>query len=202
MEGAAEEEPGADHLSKKVLACNHMHRDETSSTVPRCLSRSPRRARSKATISNVTRCSVWSRLNFSHTPNHAANHTPTPDSQAQMHTVPHPPLIRHDIRVQPDLLPHSSPCRGRLARESSTASHQSRAPRTECRAVPQHLNPTGLVQVSLGCPFGHNAEQSCATTSTMGSRATRRDHIRIRVHVRVRPPCSSLQRRPPRRSCS
>ena len=118
--------------------------------------------------------------------------------------VPHPPLIRHDIRVQPDLLPHSSPCRGRLARESSTASHQSRAPRTECRAVPQHLNPTGLVQVSLGCPFGHNAEQSCATTSTMGSRATgtRRDHIQIRVHVRVRPPCSSLQRRPPRRSCS
>ena len=138
---------------------------------------------------------------------------------------PHPPLIRHDIRVQPDLLPHSSPCRGRLARESSTASHQLRAPRTECRAVPQHLNPTGLVQVSLGCPFGHNAEQSCATTSTMGSRATRRDHIRIRVHVRtstmgsratgtrrdhiqirvhvrVRPPCSSLQRRPPRRSCS
>ena len=189
-----------------------MHRDETSSTVPRCLSRSPRRARSKATISNVTRCSVWSRLNFSHTPNHAANHTPTPDSQAQMHTnahrqrthEPHPPLIRHDIRVQPELLPHSSPCRGRLARESSTASHQSRAPRTECRAVPQHLNPTGLVQVSLGCPFGHNAEQSCATTSTMGSRATgtRRDHIRIRVHVRVRPPCSSLQRRPPRRSCS
>ena len=74
--------------AKKVFACNlHMHRDETSSTVPRCLSRSPRRARSKATISNVTRCSVWSRLNFSHTPNHAANHTPTPDSQAQMHTA-------------------------------------------------------------------------------------------------------------------
>ena len=85
MEGAQGARRGP--LSKKVLACNHMHRDETSSTVPRCLSRSPRRARSKATISNVTRCSVWSRLNFSHTPNHAANHTPTPDSQAQMHTA-------------------------------------------------------------------------------------------------------------------
>ena len=145
-----------------------------------------------------------------------------------------PSLLR-----QTTLPPHSQPLRcthaarsataqqsvpraaGDLHRESSSASHQSRATN---RVRELHLNPTGLV----GLPFWQPNGTSRATTFTMGSSTGfvcmqgrdaisgnqhaisqkweaelhRRDHIGIRALIGVRPPCSTLQRRPPRRSCS
>ena len=157
-----------------------------------------------------------------------------------------PSLLR-----QTTLPPHSQPLRcthaarsataqqsvpraaGDLHRESSSASHQSRATNRVPRTFHNTFHSISTPQVSLGCPFGtllatqrnkprhdlHNGKRSSTGFVCMQGRDAisgnqhaispkweaelhRRDHIGIRALIGVRPPCSTLQRRPPRRSCS
>jgi hypothetical protein len=150
----------------------------------------------------------------------AANHTPSTLPAAQMNTCSQI-CYRTAVRAAR---------RGRLApREQlsipSIACHEPSA-RSITRSTASQ--PHRSRWAALLVPFWQPNGTSRATTFTMGSSTGfvcmqgrdaisgnqhaispkreaelhRRDHIGIRALIGVRPPCSTLQRRPPRRSCS
>ena len=111
---------------------------------------------------------------------------------------------RSDAHMQPDLLPHSSPCRAprEICTERAAQHPINRVPRTVCRArsitlstasqphrsrwaallmnrVPRTFHSISTPQVSLGCPFGNPTEQAAPRPSQWEA-----ELHRIRLHAR------------------
>jgi hypothetical protein len=159
----------------------------------------------------------------------ATTHVP---SLLRQTTLPPHSHSRSDAHMQPDLLPHSNPCRAprEICTERAAQHPINRVPRTECRArsitrstasEPHRSRWAALLATQRNKPRRdlHNGKPSSTGFVCMQGRDAisgnqhaispqweaelhRRDPRGIRALIGVRPPCSTLQRRPPRRSCS